>query len=125
MDLESLEGHRRILGIIFVVLNALTLLGMLAFAAFAIILGMVGTRHVRADERDMLTVITLGVTGCLSVMALPGLFTGIGLLRRRPWSRALALVLGILAIPNIPLGTALGIYAIWFYTQSGSDQVFE
>ncbi|WP_241759229.1 hypothetical protein [Pyxidicoccus parkwayensis] len=125
IDLESLEGHRRILGIIFVVLNALTLLGMLAFAAFAIILGMVGTRHVRADERDMLTVITLGVTGCLSVMALPGLFTGIGLLRRRPWSRALALVLGILAIPNIPLGTALGIYAIWFYTQSGSDQVFE
>lgn len=125
MTLESLEGHRRILGIIFVVLNALTLLGALAFGVFAIFLGQVGLHHVQEHERDMVAVLAMGLTGCLSLMSLPGLITGIGLLKRRPWSRALALVMGILAIANVPLGTALGIYAIWFYTQAGSDQVFE
>jgi hypothetical protein len=125
MTLESLEGHRRILGIIFIVLNALTLLGVLAFGALAAGMGMMGMQHLRADERDMMMVITLGVGGCVSLIALPGLITGIGLLKRKAWARALALVLGILAILNFPLGTALGIYAIWFYTQSGSDQVFE
>jgi hypothetical protein len=125
MTLESLEGHRRILGIIFVVMNALALLGVLGFGALALGMGMVGMQHVRADERDLVMMLTLGIGGCISLVSLPGLITGIGLLKRKSWARVLALVLGVLALPNVPLGTALGIYAIWFYTQAGSDQVFE
>lgn len=125
MDLQSLEGHRRILGIFFIVMNALTLLVALGFGAFGLALGQFGMQHASADERVMVTAILVGVTGCFFLMGLPGIITGIGLLKRRPWSRTLALVMGVLALPNVPLGTALGIYTIWFYTQAGSDQVFE
>jgi hypothetical protein len=128
MQLQSLEGHRRILGIVFIVMNALTLLVALGFVALGLAMGPLGLRYARADERDMVTVMTaafVGATGCLLVMGLPGLITGIGLLKRRRWSRTLALVLGALSLPSMPLGTALGIYTIWFYTQPGSDQVFE
>jgi hypothetical protein len=125
MDLQSLEGHRRILGIVFIVMNALTLLVALGFGAFGLAMGHFGIQHARADEQAVVTAVLAGVTGCLFVMGLPGIITGIGLLKRRPWSRTLALVLGCLALPNVPLGTALGIYTIWFYTQAGSDQVFE
>jgi uncharacterized membrane protein len=125
MDLQSLEGHRRILGIVFIVMNALTLLVALGFGAFGLAIGQFGMQHARADEEAVVTAVLVGVTGCLFVMGLPGIITGIGLLKRRPWSRMLALVLGCLALPNVPLGTALGIYTIWFYTQAGSDQVFE
>lgn len=125
MELQSLEGHRRILGIVFVVLNVMTLLVSLGFGAFVLFIGQLGMQDVGADERTLMTVVLLGVTGCFLVTALPGLITGVGLLKRRPWSRTLALVMGILAIPNFPLGTALGIYALWFYTQPGSNRVFE
>ena len=38
---------------------------------------------------------------------------GIGLLRRRPWARGLAIFAGILSLPKLPVGTALGIYTFW------------
>ncbi|WP_240359771.1 hypothetical protein [Pyxidicoccus trucidator] len=125
VELQSLEGHRRILGILFLVMNALTLLVALGFGAVMLFMGQLGMEDAEAEVRAMMFAITLGLTGCFLLTALPGLATGVGLLKRRRWSRTLALVMGILAIPNMPLGTALGIYAIWFYTQPGSDRVFE
>ncbi len=127
MDLHGLEQHRRILGILFIVSNALGLLGAVVVALF---FGGVGA-PLAASGQDtgeglaLSALIALGLGGCLLVTSVPGLITGIGLLKRRPWSRVLALVLGILGLPNFPLGTALGIYAIWFYGQQGSDRVFE
>jgi hypothetical protein len=48
----------------------------------------------------------LGVTGLLALAA------GWGLLKRRSWGRTLAIIMGILALIEIPLGTALGIYTL-------------
>ncbi|MFP2912503.1 hypothetical protein ACLESD_47290 [Pyxidicoccus sp. 3LFB2] len=125
LELQSLEGHRRILGILFIVMNALTLLVALGFGAVMAALGQFALTEAQGDEWVIMLVVTLAVSGCFVLVGLPGILTGIGLLRRRPWSRTLALVLGILAIPNVPLGTALGIYAIWFYTQPQSERAFE
>ena len=126
-DLQSLEGHRRVLGIIFIAMSALTLLIAVGFGFFsAVLVGQLdGMGHSSADEKATMTAVLLGATGCLFVLGLPGLITGLGLLKRRPWSRVLALVMGLLSIANFPLGTVLGIYTIWFYSQTGSDQVFE
>ncbi len=127
MDLHGLEQHRRILGILFIVTNALGLLGAVVVGVF---FGGVGALLAASGQDTgeglaLSALIALGLGGCLLVTSVPGLITGIGLLKRRPWSRVLALVLGILGLPNFPLGTALGIYAIWFYGQQGSDRVFE
>jgi hypothetical protein len=127
VDFHGLEQHRRILGILFIVSNAL---GLLAAVVMGLVLGGVGmlmssSHHDTGEGLAFSALMGLGLGGCLLVMSVPGLITGVGLLRRRPWSRVAALVLGILGLPNFPLGTALGVYAIWFYGQQGSDRVFE
>jgi hypothetical protein len=127
VDLHGLEQHRRILGILFIVSNALGLLGAVVVGLFFGGLGvlMASSHHDTGEGLAFSALMALGVGGCLLVMSVPGVITGIGLLKRRPWSRVAALVLGILGLPNFPLGTALGAYAIWFYGQQGSDRVFE
>ena len=42
-----------------------------------------------------------------------GFFAGWGLLQREAWARTVALVVGFVALLNVPLGTALGIYTLW------------
>ena len=123
--LHGLEGHRRILGILFIVMNALTLLVALGLGAVMAFVGQLGMGEAGAEERTMMFAVAAGITGCFVVLGLPGLITGIGMLKRRRWSRVLALVLGVLSLPNFPLGTALGVYTLWFYMQPGSDRVFE
>ena len=53
-----------------------------------------------------------------------GFFAGWGLLQRESWARILALVVGFLALLNVPLGTALGIYTLWVLLPGQSDQEY-
>jgi len=53
-----------------------------------------------------------------------GAIAGWGLLDRRPWARTLAIVLGVLALFDIPFGTALGIYTLWVLATSGGEMEY-
>ncbi|WP_426753226.1 hypothetical protein [Myxococcus sp. Y35] len=124
MDHQGLEQHRRNLGIFFIVTNGLSLLVAVGVAVFIGVVGGV-VPGAKPEERALIVAAGALVGGCLALVGLPGVVTGIGLLKRKAWARTVALVLGILALPNIPLGTALGAYALWFYLQAGSEQVFD
>lgn len=121
-----MEQHRRILGILFIVVNALTLLGAVVVGVgMGLLMSQMLPTQGAQGEANNVGLLAVGLGGCLFLLGLPGLITGIGLLKRQRWAKTWALVLGILSIPSFPLGTALGIYAIWFYTQPGANQVFE
>ena len=62
-----------------------------------------------------------GIGGMMIAAAVAGALAGWGLMERRPWARMLAIVLGILALFNAPLGTALGIYTLWVLAPSSSE----
>jgi hypothetical protein len=53
--------------------------------------------------------------------AAAGVFAAWGLLEREPWGRILALVLVFLALLNVPLGTALGVYTLWVLLPAESE----
>jgi hypothetical protein len=53
--------------------------------------------------------------------AAAGLAVGWGLLQREPWARILCLIMGFLALLNIPFGTALGIYTLWVLLPAEAD----
>jgi hypothetical protein len=57
--------------------------------------------------------------------AATGFFTGWGLLQREAWARTRALVVGFVALLNIPLGTALGIYTLWVLLPTQSDDEYK
>lgn len=57
--------------------------------------------------------------------AAAGFVAGWGLLQRESWARVVALVVGFVALLNVPLGTALGIYTLWVLLPSQSDDEYK
>ena len=50
----------------------------------------------------------------LLAMSAPAIIGGIGLLKFRPWSRLLMIIVSSLHLP-LPFRTALGIYGLWVF----------
>jgi glucose uptake protein GlcU len=54
-----------------------------------------------------------------------GFFAGWGLLQHEEWARVFALVVGFIALLNVPIGTALGIYTLWVLLPSQSAEQYK
>lgn len=48
------------------------------------------------------------------LFTIPKLVAAFGILKEKSWGRIAGIVAGALSLVGIPIGTALGIYAIWF-----------
>jgi hypothetical protein len=57
--------------------------------------------------------------------AASGFFAGWGLLQREQWARTFALVMGFVALLNVPVGTALGVYTLWVLLPAQSDNEYK
>jgi len=66
---------------------------------------------------------TLGIL--VLIKAAAGFLAGWGLLQRERWARTLTLVLSFLALLNIPLGTALGVYSLWVLLPERSEREYQ
>lgn len=121
MKVKNIEQHVTILGWLYIAISALTLL--IGVGVFMLLIFLA---PVSGDPQAMriLPVIALFVGGLIFVTAVPGLLAGWGLLKRKSWARLLAVVLGFLNLMNFPLGTILGIYAIWALLQDGASEYF-
>ncbi len=60
----------------------------------------------------------------LTVLALPGLSAGVGLLKRHMWGRILAIIVAFFGLINFPIGTAIGIYALFVLLQNAAADYF-
>jgi len=56
---------------------------------------------------------------------IPEITGGFGLLKRRPWARVLVLIIAVLDLMLIPIGTLVGIYALWVLLQEDTARLFE
>ncbi len=123
-----MKNHLKILGILY-----------LAFGILGAVIAVIFLKS-HAGQLSMKGVITMiaSPSGFVSVIAflfalesLPALIAGMALLRGLFWARFLALVLGFLSLFIIPLGTALGIYALWVvindkaFSESSSEEIKE
>jgi hypothetical protein len=111
--------HIDILAILFFVWGGFQLfIGLilaLIYVGFGAAMGIAG--GVEGEEELMITGIAMGAAGLfvsffVMMFSLPSFAAGIGIRRRRPWGRIVGIVVGALALSSIPLGTALGIYAL-------------
>ncbi len=109
--------HRQTLGILWIAYAVFSLVESVALFILANAYGHVG-RLLRPDVTlpslsPSLRPLALFVAMLLLAKAVAGIIAGVGLLQWQSWARALTLVVGFLSLLNIPLGTALGIYALW------------
>lgn len=118
-----MDNHRIVLGALFLALGLMGLVGMVAVCLIFMVGGTV-LSTVAAQEPDFprfLAVLPMGfgifICTAIAIGAVPAVVAGYGLLARRNWARVWSLVAGVLNLPTLPLGTGIGVYAIWFFLQ--------
>ena len=112
------RDHNNLLGIFFLIQGGLTaLIGVI----MTLVYGVVGVAMMGAGTRDedrmvggIMFVVGLVVGIVLLCIAALVIFTGVKVRRQAPIGRTLGIVMSILSLLSFPLGTALGIYGLWF-----------
>jgi hypothetical protein len=119
--------HIKVIAVLFLVCG-----GMLVALAFFLpaVLGLVAA-IVKSDGDPDAAIATnvLGITGAalsifFGVLALPFVATGWGMLKFKSWSRIGGIVLGALLLVQIPVGTAIGIYALVILFRKDAEALF-
>jgi hypothetical protein len=105
----------------------LLLISAFAGALMGTLASFVGATH---EEGAAVGATVLGLTGAalttLAIaFALPHLIAGWGLLKFKPWSRILAIVLAAIALIQIPFGTLFGIYALVILFRKDTEALFQ
>jgi hypothetical protein len=110
----TMDRHVDLLALFYVI--AAILAGLTALALLALGLGAVVTAHT-AEQQDVAAsfaaILFIGVAILIAAFGAAYAATGVGLRRRRTWSRPVALVLALLSLLVVPFGTAMGAYAFW------------
>ena len=112
---KNRDIHRIIIAAGNLVEGVLTLIAV-PFILLAV--GIVGIATPETPPGEPSPTLIVGAAGMavlvvISLFSIPFLLAGWGLLKRKRWGNALAVVTAALSIFNIPLGTALAIYTFW------------
>lgn len=112
-----MDQHIKIVAILLIILGILGLvIALLFFAGGAVLAGLIASQATADEERAAAGVFgacgTIVAAAC-GIVSLPGLIAGWGLYKRRSWARILTIVVSIVALTIVPIGTAVGAYALW------------
>jgi hypothetical protein len=122
------QEHIRFIAILWLALSVINAIG----GTVLLILGNVFFPHLH-ELPDVPSDVPTGFLSSLFcflgtailLKAITGFFAGWGLLQRERWARTLTLVLSFLALLNIPLGTALGVYSLWVLLPEQSEREYQ
>lgn len=121
MDAQTLDTHKKVLGIIYVITASLVIFAALFIRMLMSVIFGFAFEDATAEEQriaDFVMAITAFLPAILIIFSgIPTLIAGIALLMRQSWAPLFALVMGILKLISFPIGTAIGIYAIWIYSE--------
>ncbi len=116
-----MEAHKRILGILYIISGTLQIVGMVFLSALMTILFPLIFEHANLEEEWILVwvvpFIRLIAVVVVVLFSIPAIIGGWGVLQQKKWALTLVLILGCFKLFSFPIGTALGIYTIWVYTE--------
>ena len=119
---REVQEHVMILGWLYIIANAIFL--VIGAFVFTLLTG-IGVAAGDPDAVAILGVVGTSVGLLLATLSLPGIIAGYGLLTRKAWGRILALIVAIISLVNIPVGTVIGVYALWVLMQESAVDYFE
>ncbi|MFZ0822660.1 MAG: zinc ribbon domain-containing protein [Terriglobales bacterium] len=125
---SRVREHVRLVGILWTAYSALHVVaGVVVLIVARTIFG--GMIHLNGGPPPEVTVwlrpLITAFGWLILAKAAAGFFAGWGLLQREEWARTVALVVGFLALLNVPIGTALGIYTLWVLLPAQSDDEYK
>ncbi|HEX6750092.1 MAG TPA: hypothetical protein VF092_22550 [Longimicrobium sp.] len=117
-----MRDHLKVLGWLYVVTGAFTLLLAIVFGVF---FGFGAFFAARGEDAAVLGGIGVVLLLFISLMSLPAIILGWGLLTWKPWSRVLGIVLSVLHLASFPVGTMIGGYGLWVLLNDESKRLLE
>ena len=117
------DEHNRTLAtlhFIYGAMHGLTLAGLLLL----VIVIKLTTPAAASISTFWMTLCVLVFVILLFLVGLLPLVVGYALKKRKRWAKPLGLGLAVISLINIPVGTALGIYAIKFFRSSGGAGIY-
>lgn len=118
ITLSRVEQNVKLLGILWI---AYALFEAIAGCIQLIVAHTIFGRYSSGEHPAFLHPLLSGIAVFLLVKAGLSLLSGLGLLERQSWARTLALVMALLALLNLPFGTALGVYTLWVLMSPHAD----
>ncbi len=116
-----MEAHKRILGILFIISGAIEILLLIFVSTLLSALFPMIFDRADVDEQWVLVWIVPFIrtlaTIIIILISIPSIVGGVGILKQKKWALTLVLILGCFKLFSFPVGTALGIYTIWVYTE--------
>ncbi len=117
------EEHNETLATLWLIYGAMHGLTLLALflLVFVVKIATPGTKLISTLW------ITVGVVAFVILLLMVGLLpllVGYGLKKRRQWAKPVGISLAVISLINIPVGTALGIYAIKFLRSEGGAKLY-
>lgn len=112
------RDHNKLLSIFYFIQSGLQLIaGIIIFVVYVILGGaMMSTSR---EQDQMIGGIFLGMGVLIAVICFAfgafTLFTAFKVLKEKPVGRTLGIIISILVLLSFPIGTALGIYGLWFF----------
>jgi len=125
MEDSKMKKHVTMVGAIQIGIGVLGLIGAVGtFFALRFAMGMAG---MEGDNPGVTVIKFLSVSLPILIVFLStlSLVGGIGLLAYKPWSRYLIMVVAALGCLFIPIGTLIGVYALWVLLQDETLKLFE
>jgi len=112
------EAHVKILGLLYILAGGFG--GLAGMVFFLLVAGPESAASYGPVSGYMIT----GWMVLMLLLTIPSIVVGIGLMRFQRWARAIATIIAILQLLNFPIGTALGIYALWVLLSPEADPLF-
>jgi len=113
------RDHNKLLSTFYFILAGLQVLIGLFMAIIYVVIGGAALSTGRRDEDQVLggVFLVLGLVVGIVCLLLSGLtlFTGLKVRKEQPIGRILGIIISILVVLSFPIGTALGIYGLWFF----------
>ena len=117
------EEHNKTLATLHFIyggMHGLTLLGLLLLV-FVFVMASPAANSISAFWIAVSVVVFVVL---LFAVGLLPLLVGYGLMKRRRWAKPLGICLAVISLINIPIGTALGIYAFKFFRSEGGIKLY-
>ena len=119
---NEMKMHMQLLGWLMIVAHGFFLLA--AACIFVVLVG-VGAAAQNSTVAAMASIVGTVLAGFIAILAVPGVVAGAALLAKKPWARLLTMIVGGLGLVNFPIGTALGIYALWLLLPETAGAYFK
>jgi hypothetical protein len=120
-----MDGHLKAAGILNIIHGAIGLVG--AFFALLMLagIGFVSAEVHREEEAMLLAGVGVIIALVISIISLPSLIVGIGLLKRSSWARLTGIIVSCLNLIHFPMGTGIGGYTLWVLFNDEVAAMFE